>query len=124
MYSFTNIVLQGAESRQGTQRAEIFDVLREPSCHLGDSEIRPASSVQFTRIAQYLVKPGFWIRQILASSQGRQVQRNSAGGITGSEPDGGFIEKEPRLLHPDRNHSDPDGHWEYRRCLDRRLYLT
>ena len=93
------------ERRQFTQQTEIIDLLGHAmhvASHIPDETLQPTTS-KAARLVQELMEDLLGVRQVFEILRVGYVQPLATLGITCGLPQGGFIDEQPRFLHPYRN---------------------
>ena len=103
-----HFVFQPLERRQSPQRTEVLDLLGQ-AMHVAPHitvEARQPSAVKVARLAQKFMEGLFGVRQVFESLRVRYGQWPATQRIPRGLSQCGFVDEQPRFLHPHRNHAN------------------
>lgn len=95
---------QPSKRRQPEKRLKVVDVVGYAAPVARAVEAPQTTAAKTACLTQEFVEQRLGIRQALDLSDAWQGKPLVAVGIAGSAPQGGFVDKQPRFLHPDRDH--------------------
>ena len=93
------------ERRQFTEQTEIIDLLGH-AMHVAShipNETLQSTAAEAARLVQELMEDLLGVRQVFELLRIGYVQRLPTLGISCGLPQRGFIDEQPRFLHPNRN---------------------